>query len=169
MNKEAVRTDAAAPGVAAPGAAAITELTLAVFRLNGVLLHWGDRLVEPLGLTSTRWQVLGAIALAKAPLTAPLIGEAMGVTRQGAQKQLNLLLEQGLVEKHPNPAHRRSALYALTPEGSALYSRADALWVAQASALARATPAALALAATQTLDSILHQLQTVIGPSETRS
>ena len=93
---------------AEPGAAAITRLTLMVFRLNGVLLHWGDKLVEPLGLTSARWQMLGAIVLAGTPLTAPQVGAAMGVTRQGAQKQLNLLLEQGLVEARPNAAHRRS-------------------------------------------------------------
>ena len=78
------------------GASAVTQLTLTVFRLNGLLLHWGDRLVEPLGLTSARWQILGAIALSGEPLTAPKIGEAMGVTRQGAQKQLNMLAEQDL-------------------------------------------------------------------------
>jgi len=59
-----------------PRAAAITQLTLTVFRLNGVLLHWGDKLVEPLGLTSARWQMLGAIVLAGTPLTAPQVGAA---------------------------------------------------------------------------------------------
>ena len=79
------------PAKPEPRAAAITQLTLTVFRLNGMLLHWGDQVVEPLGLTSARWQMLGALALASTPLTAPQVGEAMGVTRQGAQKQLNLL------------------------------------------------------------------------------
>ena len=78
-----------------PDAVAVTELTLAVFRLNGVLLHWGDKLVAPLGLTSARWQMLGAIALADTPPTAPQVGGVMGITRQGAQKQLNLLTEEG--------------------------------------------------------------------------
>ncbi len=140
-------------------AAAMTQLTLTVFRFNGTLLHWGDRLVEPLGLTSARWQMLGAIALAGTPLTAPQVGEVMGVTRQGAQKQLNLLLEQRLVEAHPNPAHRRSPLYALTSEGLALYRQADALWATQAAELAKSVPAAQALAATQALESVLHHLQ----------
>ncbi|MEB2352271.1 MAG: helix-turn-helix domain-containing protein [Burkholderiaceae bacterium] len=140
-------------------AAAITQLTLTVFRFNGTLLHWGDRLVEPLGLTSARWQMLGAIALAGTPLTAPQVGEAMGVTRQGAQKQLNLLLEQRLIESHPNPAHRRSPLYALTSEGLALYRQADALWAAQAAELAKSVPAAQALAATQVLESVLYHIQ----------
>ena len=47
-----------------PGGEALTDLVLAVFRLNGRLLTAGDRLVSDLGLTSARWQVLGAIALA---------------------------------------------------------------------------------------------------------
>ena len=117
-------------------AVAVTQLMLTVFRLNGVLLHWGDQLVAPLGLTGARWQVLGAIVLSGTPLTAPQVGEAMGVTRQGAQKQLNLLLDQGLVEACPNPAHRRSPLYVLTSQGLALYQQADTLWAAQAAELA---------------------------------
>lgn len=142
------------------GPEAVTALTLAVFRLNGVLLHWGDRLVEPLGLTSARWQVLGAIALADTPLTAPQVGEAMGVSRQGAQKQLNLLLEQGLVEARPNPAHQRSPLYVLTQQGSKLYRQADALWIARAAEFAARIPTAQTRAATLTLESMLRQLQT---------
>lgn len=140
--------------------AAITQTALTVFRLNGELLHWGDRLVEPLGLTSARWQMLGAIALADAPLTAPQVGEAMGVTRQGAQKQLNLLCEEGMLEARPNPAHKRSPLYRLTPKGRALYAQADALWNAQAAQLAAAIPADQLEATMQTLVGILRQLQT---------
>ena len=41
----------------------LTDLVLDVFRLNGALLASGDTLVKDLGLTSARWQVLGAIAL----------------------------------------------------------------------------------------------------------
>ncbi|MDH3233798.1 MAG: MarR family transcriptional regulator, partial [Alphaproteobacteria bacterium] len=40
---------------------AVTALILETFRLNGRLLAAGDRLVGDLGLTSARWQVLGAI------------------------------------------------------------------------------------------------------------
>lgn len=141
------------------GPDAVTHLTLTVFRLNGVLLRWGNRLVETLGLTSARWPMLGAIALAGTPLTAPQVGEAMGVSRQGAQKQLNLLLEQGLLEARPNPAHQRSPLYVLTPQGSKLYRQADALWMAWAAGFAARIPAAQARAATRTLESMLRQLQ----------
>lgn len=107
---------------------AVTDLTLTLFRLHGVLMQWGDRLVKPLGLTSARWQMLGAIAIAGKALTAPQIAAVMGVTRQGAQKQLNLLLELDCVVSTTNPAHRRSPLYKLTPSGLQLYQKADELW-----------------------------------------
>ncbi|MCC6380241.1 MAG: MarR family transcriptional regulator [Burkholderiales bacterium] len=150
-------------------AAAISDIALTVFRLNGTLLHWGDRLVEPLGLTSARWQMLGAIALANSPLTAPQVGEAMGVTRQGAQKQLNLLRDEGMLESRSNPAHKRSPLYSLTPKGRALYARADALWSAQAAQLAASIPATRLEATTQTLVSILRHLQTAPFALEAQS
>jgi DNA-binding MarR family transcriptional regulator len=149
-----------------PASAAITHLTLTLFRLNGALLAWGDRLVAPLGLTSARWQMLGALALAETPLTAPQIAAAMGVTRQGAQKQLNLLREQGLVALHANPAHRRSPLYQLTPQGEALYRQADHLWRAEASLLAQIIPPDATLISSATLETILTQLHTRLPTEE---
>ncbi len=137
----------------------LTDLTLTVFRLNGALLQWGDRLVEPLGLTSARWQMLGAIALARAPLSAPQVGESMGVSRQGAQKQLNLLVEQGLVESFANPAHRRSPLYRLTARGQHRYERAQALWRTRAAAFGAHLSASRSAAAMATLEGLLRQLQ----------
>ena len=43
----------------------LTALIVEVFRLNGCLLEAGDSLVGDVGLTSARWQVLGAIAAAE--------------------------------------------------------------------------------------------------------
>jgi DNA-binding MarR family transcriptional regulator len=103
---------------------ALTGIMLAVFRLNATLLDHGDRLVAPIGLTSARWQILGAIALAGEPQTAPQIAQTMGVTRQGAQKQLHLACQEGLVLAQPNPRHARSPQYELTPHGCAVYERA---------------------------------------------
>jgi len=47
-----------------PGGDALTGLILDLFRLNSRLLIAGDRLVAPLGLTSARWQILGAVIAA---------------------------------------------------------------------------------------------------------
>lgn len=135
---------------------ALSELTLTVFRLNGVLMQWGDSLARPLGLTSARWQMLGAIALAGKPLTAPQIAEAMGVSRQGAQKQLNVLEDAKLVAPRANPAHRRSPLYELTPLGRQQFDRIDQLWREHASQIAKQLPDLTI--ATETLAAYLGQL-----------
>lgn len=114
----------------------ITDLTLAVFRLNGALVDWGDDFSAPAGLTSARWQMLGALALAAQPLSAPQIASSMGVTRQGAQKQLNLLVDSGLIEARDNPQHKRSPLYSLTKQGRQVYGAVDLRWNSHAAKLA---------------------------------
>jgi len=110
----------------------LTEIILSIFRLNAQLLEQGDRLVQPLRLTSARWQVLGAIAMAGEPQTVPQIAAAMGVTRQGVQKQLNLAVAELLIESHPNPRHQRSPLHVLSAKGQEVYDEAMVLqrvWV----------------------------------------
>lgn len=99
----------------------VTRVIIGVFRLNGRLLRAGDNLVRPLGLTSARWQMLGAVGKTERPQTAPQLADAMGVTRQGAQKQLDLLVEYGLLKPRPNPGHLRSPLYELTRAGRETY------------------------------------------------
>jgi DNA-binding MarR family transcriptional regulator len=118
----------------------LTEVVLAVFRANGRLLEWGDRFAAPFALTSARWQVLGAIALADDALTAPQVAAAMGITRQGAQKQLNLLLADGLLVTHPNPQHRRSPQYRLSEPGAAVYAAIARDWSLASHRLAAAIP-----------------------------
>lgn len=106
----------------------LTTISLSVFQLNGQLIEWGNRFAEPHGLTSARWQVLGAISLASEPQNAPQIAETMGVTRQGVLRQIKLLTEEGLVQALPNPAHKRSPLYALTAEGKTAYEAVIKRW-----------------------------------------
>ena len=110
-----------------PEADILTDIIIAVFRVNGRLLEKGDQLVEPLNLTSARWQVLGAVAVAEKPLSSPQVAEAMGITRQGAQKQLNKLAKEGFLERRPNPRHARSPLYTLTEPGKHIFGEAMAL------------------------------------------
>src|SRR5262249_48956418 len=112
-----------------PEADLLTEIVLLLFRVNGQLLASGDRLVEHLNLTSARWQMLGAIALSDAPRPAPQLAARMGMTRQGAQKQLDLLLNDGLVEAKPNPRHARSPLFTLTRKGASVAAATDRVQV----------------------------------------
>jgi DNA-binding MarR family transcriptional regulator len=84
------------------------------------------------GLTSARWQVLGAIALAQSSLTVPQIARRMGRSRQSVHATVKRLAEDGLVEWVKNPDHRRSHLVRLTNLGEARYSAMDgrqAVWV----------------------------------------
>lgn len=111
-----------------------SEAVVALFRANGKMLEWGDAFATPFGLTSARWQILGAIARAGDRQTAPQIADLMGVSRQGAQKQLNLLVEDGLVEKLSNPSHLRSPHYRLTANGKDLYQQVSTAWEIHATA-----------------------------------
>ena len=108
-----------------PGGEALTDLVLAVFRLNGRLLAAGDHLVSDLGLTSARWQVLGAIANAPSPQPVAWLARSMGLNRQGVQRIVNEMREDDLVELRPNPHHRRAHLVALTKRGENAYAAAS--------------------------------------------
>jgi DNA-binding MarR family transcriptional regulator len=110
---------------------ALSGLIVEVFRLNGDLIEAGDRLVQDLGLTSARWQVLGAVALAPAPLPVAHIARNMGLARQSVQRVVDDMRADGLIRLESNPHHRRAPLVAMTPQGEAAYGQAMArkdLW-----------------------------------------
>ena len=115
----------------------LTQLVLEVFRLNGELLDVGNRITKPFGLTSARWQVLGAIDEEKQSLTVSQIARRMGLARQGVQRIINDLLKQGLVSSSPNIDHKRAPLFALSDEGELVISKintAQAEWINSVSA-----------------------------------
>jgi DNA-binding MarR family transcriptional regulator len=115
---------------------ALTGLILAIFRLNGRLLMAGDRLVAGLDLTSARWQVLGAIALAERPQPVAWLARNMGLNRQGVQRIVNEMRDGGLLEIEPNPHHRRAHLVVLTKRGKAAFEAATKLQVPWVNGLA---------------------------------
>jgi DNA-binding MarR family transcriptional regulator len=115
-----------------PTGEAATNVILSTFRANGLLLAAGDLLGAEEALTSARWQVLGAIAVAKRPLTVPQIARRMGLTRQSVHATVKRLVRDGFLELAPNEDHRRSQLVGLTELGKAKYQAIDrrqAAWV----------------------------------------
>src|SRR5919106_724784 len=78
-----------------PEGDAATEVVLSTFRANGLFLAAGDLVAAGEGLTSARWQVLGALALAGRPLTVPQIARRVGVTRQSGQASVIRLTDRG--------------------------------------------------------------------------
>lgn len=115
-----------------PSGVAISELIVTVFRLNGRLLAAGDRLVAGFGLTSARWQVLGAIALSPVPEPVARLARNMGLNRQGVQRIVGELVAEGFAELKDNPHHRSAKLVVMTAKGLQAYDnalRAQAPWV----------------------------------------
>jgi DNA-binding MarR family transcriptional regulator len=107
-----------------PEGAAATELILAVFRLNGNLLSAGDGLIADLGLSSARWQVLGAVGLSHAPQPVANLARDMGLTRQAVQRVANELKAEGFVAYAANPHHQRAKLVVLTERGERAFRAA---------------------------------------------
>jgi DNA-binding MarR family transcriptional regulator len=109
-----------------------TDLILSTFRTNGLLLEAGDVLSAEEGLTSARWQVLGAVTLSERPMTVPRIARRMGLTRQSVHATVNRLVRDELLDLVANADHRRSSLVRPTRRGLATYEAIDrrqAAWV----------------------------------------
>src|SRR6201993_1431655 len=115
-----------------PAGEALTNLMLDLFRLSSRLLTVGDRLGAGLGLTSARWQILGAITAAERPQPVAWLARDLGANRQNVQRIINDLHRDGLVAFETNPHHRRAQLVVLTEKGKRAFDDAmelQAPWI----------------------------------------
>ena len=96
--------------------AATIHLVDETIRLYFRLRHVADQIHRKGALSGGRRGFLRSLH-AEGPQTVPDMARARAVTRQNAQVFVNSLLEEGLVEKIPNPAHKRSHLIRLTDQG----------------------------------------------------
>ena len=93
----------------------LTDLIVEIFRVNGALVSRGDSILGAAGQSSARWQVMAAVDTGEK--TIPGVAREMGLTRQSVQRTADVLVADGLAEFSPNPAHKRSPLLGLTPDG----------------------------------------------------
>jgi DNA-binding MarR family transcriptional regulator len=147
---------------------AATEVILKTFRANGLLLRSGDLLAADEGLTSARWQVLGALALAGQPLTVPQIARRMGLTRQSVHATVGRLIEEGLLRFVPNADHRRSQLVRLTDLGTVTYRAMDRRQAAWVGRLAKGLKTANLETTARTLEQLCERLETETAVSDER-
>lgn len=115
-----------------PCGSALSASALDLFQVSSRMLAEGDRLVTPLGLTSSRWQVLGTIMAAQRPEPVAWLARDMGANRQNIQRIVNDLSKEGFVEFAHNPHHRRASLVVLTAKGKQAYDQAmdlEAPWM----------------------------------------
>jgi DNA-binding MarR family transcriptional regulator len=139
--------------------AALTALILEIFRLNGRLLAAGDALVASLGLTSARWQVLGAVALSPVPLTISQIARNMGLTRQSVQRLVNEMTQDGLLRLSANPQDRRAMLVARAARGRSVYAASVERQEPWATRLAKSCRIEEIAAATAVLERLRSRLE----------
>jgi DNA-binding MarR family transcriptional regulator len=142
---------------------ALTDLILETFRLNGRLLVSGDRLIAGLGLTSARWQVLGAVHFAPSPQPVSWLARSMGLNRQGVQRIVNELEAEGFLEFRPNPHHRRAHLVVMTKRGQTAYAAAERRQIPWVNALAKGLRADDIAAALALVTAVRERLETEIA------
>jgi GntR family transcriptional regulator, transcriptional repressor for pyruvate dehydrogenase complex len=101
------------------------SLTQAAFRFNNLLTVERDRLVEELGLTSARWQIIETVGQQATPVSAAHIARQLHISRQAVQRVLNDLAKLGLVKLAADDADKRAQLVSITQQGSNMLLELD--------------------------------------------
>lgn len=144
----------------------LTGLLLTMFRANNLTLAWGDRLVAPLGLTSARWQILGAIVQAERPQPVAWLARDLGANRQNVQRIVNDLAREQLVSFEPNPHHKRAQLVVLTAKGQETYAASLRLYDPMAAALVDGMGAEDIEAAQRVLSTLRDKLEALAASDD---
>ena len=145
-----------------PAGDALTGLILDLFRLNSLILTAGDRLVARLGLTSARWQILGAMVAAERAQPVAWLARDMGANRQNVQRIINDLHKEGLVTFEANPHHRRAQLVILTDKGKQAFDAAMRLQAPWINGLSEG----LSIKDVQTMHRVIIALRNKLGGNE---
>ena len=88
------------------------DMLAEVFRLRARLLESAEDIAARAGLTSARWQILGAVEHAPAPVAQ--VARNMGLSRQAVQETADAMERDGLIEFIDNPDHKRARLMVPT-------------------------------------------------------
>lgn len=118
-----------------PAAEILTSVTMDLFRVDHLILNAGDRLAAHLGLTGTRWQILGAAVRSTTPQTVAGLSRDLGSNRQNVQRVIHDLVRMELLSLEANPKHRRAPLVVLTAKGRQTYDAAMKLQAPWANAV----------------------------------
>jgi DNA-binding MarR family transcriptional regulator len=107
----------------------LTSLIVPVIRLETYFSRAGETIAAAGGQTLARWLVLESVA--EAPATVAQIARGLGYKRQSVQRVTDLLERDGLIQYARNPAHQRSQLIRIKPNGQKTLStiqRAQRVW-----------------------------------------
>jgi MarR family transcriptional regulator for hemolysin len=94
--------------------------------LSGVLKAWRcelDARLRPFGLSQARWQVLLKLLRATEPLAQCELALRIGIEPASLVRLLDVLQQEDLVLRTPDPLDRRSKLVSLTERGQSLSAK----------------------------------------------
>ncbi|TGD70997.1 MarR family transcriptional regulator [Mangrovimicrobium sediminis] len=103
----------------------LIQLVDEVSRLQGRFTSLFEPVQSYSGLKRMGDLVLNAVYEADSPPTVPQIGRSLGHPRQVIQRVVNELAADGLLERLPNPDHKRAPLLGVTDRGRALKETTD--------------------------------------------
>jgi len=124
--------------ILADNAAATLELIASLRRAFRTFATKSNDMNVDLGVNAAMRAVLELIET-RGPMTVPDIARTKQVSRQHIQVNVDGLAAIGLVEARSNPAHKRSALIALTPSGSHIFQEIRRRELAEAHRIAANT------------------------------
>lgn len=101
------------------------ELTWKIRRTFKLLAALADQYLDEHGISASERAVLEFLD-SWGPSSVPDLARNFYVSRQNIQVRVNGLLKKGLLEKRANPAHKKSALIALAPQGNSLFANIKA-------------------------------------------
>lgn len=84
-----------------------------------------DRLVAPLGLTSSRWLLLGVLEKFREPPTLSELSQDGLLTLQNVSRMVAAMESEGLVERFTLPGRGRSVFVRMTQTGVETLARAE--------------------------------------------
>ncbi|MDP1724527.1 MAG: MarR family transcriptional regulator [Alphaproteobacteria bacterium] len=142
----------------------LSAMALTAFALNGLFLDVAEQLTAPVGLTATRWQVLGAVL--NEQLTQAEIARRMGITRQSVRRTSLQLVEEGMLRFTSNPSSRKAMLLQLTEKGFAAINKINPQHAAFAKQLEERLGKEQMLKILDAMNKLRHTLETIMLPQQ---
>lgn len=105
----------------------LMQLVDEVSRLQGRVGSLFEEVQAASGLKPMKDLVLTAVFEAASPPTVPQIGRSLGHPRQVIQRAVNDLVDEGFIQRLPNPDHKRAPLLTVTTKGADVKDRTDAI------------------------------------------
>ncbi|MDP1974872.1 MAG: MarR family transcriptional regulator [Alphaproteobacteria bacterium] len=142
----------------------LSAMALTAFALNGRFLDVAEQLAAPVGLTATRWQVLGAVL--NEQLTQAEIARRMGITRQSVRRTSLQLVEEGMLSFISNPSSRKAMLLQLTEKGYASVNKIKPQHIAFAKQLEERLGKEQMLKILDAMTELRDTLETIVLPEK---